>query len=146
MKEFLEQNNLEMLSEYELRQISPLKLAYVGDAIYESYVRVYIINKVKGTVNQLHKWAVKYVNASAQASIVKGLDLFLTEEEKAIIKRGRNQKSGTVPKNANIADYRLATGFESLIGYLFMAGDIRRLEQIVAKGIQFLEGDNHETI
>ncbi len=143
MKAFLEQNDLEMLDERALKQISPLKLAYVGDTIYESYVRVYIMNKIKGSVNQFHKLAIQYVKASAQAHIVKGIDAFFTEEERAIIKRGRNQKSGTVPKNASVGDYRLATGFESLIGYLFMIDDLERLECIVAEGIQYLEEHVH---
>lgn len=146
MKAFIEQNHLKMMDEVEIRQISPLKLAYVGDAIYESYVRVYILNKVKGSVNQFHRLAVEYVKASAQAHIVKGLDTYLTEEEKAIIKRGRNQKSGTVPKNANVGEYRLATGFEALIGHLFLKDELERLEKIIAQGIRYLEEHIHEAV
>jgi len=146
MKTFLEQNQLSMMDENAIRQISPLKLAYVGDTIYESYIRIYIINKIKGSVNQYHKLSVQYVKASAQAHIVKGLREFFTEEETGIIKRGRNQKSGTVPKNANVGDYRWATGFEALIGHLFILGKNDRIEEIVTAGIKYLEENVHETI
>lgn len=146
MKKFLEQNKLVIMDENAVRQISPLKLAYVGDTIYESYIRTYIITKVKGSVNQYHKLSVKYVKASAQAHIVKGLREFFTEEETGIIKRGRNQKSGTVPKNANVGDYRLATGFEALIGHLFILDKIDRIEEIVTAGIKYLEGNIHEAV
>ena len=126
----------------ELITMSPLVLAYLGDTVYESYIREHIIkNNINDKVNALHKQAVKYVNAKAQASVIHEIEPELTEEEARIYKRGRNQKSNTSPKNADIVDYRHATGFEALIGYLYLDKQIDRLEEIVRKGIEIIEKD-----
>ena len=106
----------------ELITMSPLVLAYLGDTVFESHIREYLITKnINKKVNDLHKSAVKYVNAKAQATIIHNIENQLTEDELRIYKRGRNQKSHTSPKNADIIDYKHATGFEALIGYLYLA-------------------------
>ena len=124
----------------ELITISPLVLAYLGDTVYESYVREYLIRKnINKKVNDLHKNAIKYVNAKAQATVIHAIEEELTEDEERIYKRGRNQKSHTSPKNADIIDYKHATGFEALIGYLYLNEEHERLKYIISKGIEIIE-------
>lgn len=123
----------------EIQFTHPLVLAYMGDAVYEVFVRTYILHQYGGNVNGLHKLATKFVKAGAQAEIVHLLQPRLTEEEWGIIKRGRNQKSGTVPKNANVGDYRYATGFETLIGYLYLTEQHLRLEEIIKYALEIIE-------
>ena len=124
----------------ELLTISPLVLAYLGDTVYESYVREYLIRKnITKKVNDLHKSAIKYVNAKAQATIIHEIENELTEDEERIYKRGRNQKSHTSPKNADIIDYKHATGFEALIGYLYLNEESDRLKYIISKGLEIIE-------
>ena len=124
----------------ELLTISPLVLAYLGDTVYESYVREYLIKKnINKKVNDLHKSAIKYVNAKAQATVIHAIEDELTEEEERIYKRARNQKSHTSPKNADIIDYKHATGFEALIGYLHLNNESDRLNYIISKGIDIIE-------
>ena len=123
----------------ELLTISPLVLAYLGDTVYESYVREYLIKKnINKKVNDLHKSAIKYVNAKAQATVIHAIEDELTEDEERIYKRGRNQKSHTSPKNADIIDYKHATGFEALIGYLHLNNESDRLNYIISKGIDII--------
>lgn len=129
-----------IMNRTELITMSPLVLAYIGDTVYETYVRDYLINKnVNRKVNDLHKLAVKYVKAQAQAKIIHRLEDELTEEEVRIYKRGRNQKSHTSPKNADIVDYKHATGFEALVGYLHLGKEKERLEYIIYQGIKIVE-------
>ncbi|MCH1958827.1 MULTISPECIES: Mini-ribonuclease 3 [Romboutsia] len=124
----------------ELITMSPLVLAYIGDTIYESYIREYLIRKnINKKVNDLHKSAIKYVNAKAQATVMHEIEEELSEDELRIYKRGRNQKSHTSPKNADIIDYKCATGFEALVGYLHLGGEKDRLDYIVEKGINIIE-------
>ena len=124
----------------ELITISPLVLAYLGDTVYETYVREYLIRKnINKKVNDLHKNAIKYVNAKAQATVIHAIEEELTEDEERIYKRGRNQKSHTSPKNADIIDYKHATGFEALIGYLYLNEEHERLKYIISKGIEIIE-------
>lgn len=126
----------------EIITISPLVLAYLGDTVYESYVREYLIRKnINKKVNDLHKSAIKYVNAKAQATIVHEIEHELTEDEMRIYKRGRNQKSHTSPKNADIIDYKHATGFEALIGYLYLNEETSRLKYIISKGLEIVENN-----
>lgn len=105
----------------------PLALAYIGDCVYELYVRERLLASGITSVRQLHDKAVNYVNAKGQAERLKKIMDLLTEEELDIIKRGRNAKSTTVPKNADVLDYRYATGLEALIGYLYLNGNVSRL-------------------
>ena len=126
----------------ELITMSPLVLAYLGDTVYESYIREYLIKKnCNNKVNTLHKQAIKYVNANAQSKVIHTIENDLTEEEMRIFKRGRNQKSNTAPKNMDLVDYKHATGFEALIGYLYLDKQIDRLEEIVRRGIAIIEED-----
>jgi len=126
----------------ELITISPLVLAYLGDTVYESYVREYLIRKnINKKVNDLHKSAIKYVNAKAQATVIHAIEEELTEDEERIYKRGRNQKSHTSPKNTDIIDYKHATGFEALIGYLYLSEEHERLKYIISKGIEIIENN-----
>lgn len=124
----------------ELITMSPLVLAYLGDTVYESYIREYLITKnINKKVNDLHKSAIKYVKAKSQAIIIHNIEEELTEEEHRIYKRGRNQKSHTSAKNADIIDYKCATGFEALIGYLYLSKQTKRLDYIINKGIEIIE-------
>lgn len=113
---------------------SPLVLAYIGDAVYELAIRSYIISSSTAQVHKLHKMSSELVQAHTQAEIIKAVEL--TEEELAIFKRGRNAKSVTKAKNATMSDYRNATGFEALIGYLYMSGKSKRMFEIINKGIE----------
>lgn len=137
MEEYI---NKREISQEELLRISPLTLAYLGDTVYESFIREYIIKKsIYTKINELHKSAIMYVSASAQSKAIKAIEHILTDEEMTIFKRGRNHKKNTGAKNASVIDYRHATGFESLIGYLYLKGDSKRLEYIVLKSIQSIE-------
>jgi len=108
--------------------LAPLVLAYIGDSVYEVYVRGELVKQHSDMpVYKLHKEAVKYVRAHAQSNSIIAIADLLTEQETAIYKRGRNAKSPTVPKNADVGEYRRATGFEALIGYLYLTGDSERL-------------------
>ena len=130
------------MDKIKLITMSPLVLAYLGDTVYESYIREHLIREnINRKVNNLHKLAIQYSKAKAQATIIHELEDELTEEEMKIFKRGRNQKSHTAPKNADIIDYKYATGFEALIGYLYLSEDKERLEYIVKKGIEIIERD-----
>lgn len=123
----------------DARRLSPLALAYIGDAVYEMYVRKHLIEKGITRVNDLHKSAVKYVKATTQAQAVHLIESKLSEEEFRIVKRGRNAKSGQTPKNTDVVEYRYSTGFESLIGYLYLNGEIERLEEIFKIVVAFVE-------
>ena len=130
------------MDKIKLITMSPLVLAYLGDTVYESYIREHLIRQnINRKVPPLHKLAIQYSKAKAQATIIHELEDELTEEEMKIFKRGRNQKSHTAPKNADIIDYKYATGFEALIGYLYLSEDKERLEYIVKKGIEIIERD-----
>lgn len=111
-------------------QLSPLALAYIGDAVLELFVRTHLVAQGYNKVNVLHKKAVKFVNASTQASLLRLIEDNLTEAERAIVRRGRNAKSGHVPKNASLIDYRYSTGLESLLGYLYLKGEAQRVKEI----------------
>ncbi len=139
MEDFLELFDLKSKTPEQIQFLNPLILAYMGDVVYEVFVRNYILHKYGGTVNELHKISTKFVKAGAQASIVHTLETELTEEEWTIVKRGRNQKSGSIPKNASLTDYKYATGFEALIGYLYLMKKNKRLEGIINKAILIVE-------
>ena len=113
-------------------QYSPLALAYIGDGVYELYVRARVIDENPDMpAHKLHKEAVKYVKAHAQSNSIHEIADILTEDEMAVFKRGRNAKSPTVPKNANLTEYRHATGFEALLGYLYLSHNSERLDEIM---------------
>ncbi len=116
--------------------ISPLSLAYIGDAVYELYVRSYIMHDVNMPVSKLHKASTKYVSAKAQAKIFHLIKDKLTEEETEVFKRGRNAHSYTSAKNTDIIDYRISTGLEALIGYIYIKKDEKRLNEIISMCIE----------
>jgi ribonuclease-3 family protein len=119
------------LSEIDIKMLNPLIWAYIGDSVYEMYVRSFIISDKKRTSADLHKKSIKYVKASAQSAHLELLAAFLTEEESDVVRRGRNSKANHLPKNANVIDYRRATAFEALIGYLYLLKRFDRLGEII---------------
>lgn len=112
-------------------QLNPLVLAYMGDAVFETTVRQYVISRPNHRPNHLHREAVKFVSAKAQAASLHRLLPLLTEEETDVVKRGRNAKSGTIPRNADVLDYRHSTAFECLIGYLYYTKRFDRLGELL---------------
>lgn len=113
-------------------QFSPLALAYIGDGVYELFVRTRVIEEHENMpANKLHKHTVRYVKAHSQANSIDAIVPIMTEDEISVYKRGRNAKSNTMPKNAVVADYRKATGFEALIGFLYLSGENDRLEELM---------------
>ena len=136
MNDFLEYFREQFdLKEVNPRQYSPLVLAYIGDAVFDLIIRTKIVSEGNAPVNKLHKKASGYVKASAQAKILHNIEELLTEEENSVYKRGRNAKSATVPKNADLIDYRTATGFECLIGYLYLDHKYERIIELVVRGV-----------
>lgn len=121
------------------RLLPPLALAYIGDAVFEVAVRQHVIARPNLRPHHLHRLATKYVSAKAQAGMLALLESRLTEEEKDVVRQGRNAKSGSIPKNANVLDYRHATAFESLIGYLYYKGEHDRLRELIAMGFELYE-------
>lgn len=119
-----------------MRSYSPLTLAYIGDGIYELIIRTILVKRGNRPVNQLHKQASSLVKAAAQSAMMETLEPLLTEEEKSVYKRGRNAHSPTMAKHATMADYRRATGFEALLGYLYLKEDFARLVELVRAGIR----------
>ncbi|MDW7667297.1 MAG: ribonuclease III domain-containing protein [Bacillota bacterium] len=113
----------------DTRMLSPIQLAYIGDAVYELLVRTYLITNKELTINKMHKSAVDFVKAEKQSLYLKEIESVLNEEEKDIVRRGRNSKS-TPPKNTNFMDYKYATGLEALIGYLYLRKNKGRIFQL----------------
>lgn len=113
------------------RGYSPLALAFVGDSIYEAFIRTKLLLAANQSAAKLHRTAVSFVRAGAQALAMQALLPLLTEEEADIYKRGRNAHSHTVPKNADVTEYRAATGFEALVGYLYLSGQTDRLNHVM---------------
>ncbi len=122
--------------EQDVRAYSPLTLAYIGDAVYDLIIRSVVVERGNRAANDLHKRTTRYVKAEAQAKMIVALQEELTEEEVAVYKRGRNAKSYTSAKNATIGDYRKATGFEALVGYLYLTEQTDRMLYLVKRGIE----------
>ncbi len=123
------------LKENDIMSYSPLTLAYIGDAVYEIIIRTIVVSEGNTQVNKMHKKSSNLVKAETQANIIKAIMDDLSENELATYKRGRNAKSYTSAKNASISDYRMATGFEALIGYLYLSGQTERMTEIVKIGL-----------
>ena len=117
----------------EVKLMPPLVWAYIGDAVYELYIRTNLVNNTKLNPHKLHVEAIKYVKAQAQAKILETITEILTEEEKNIVRRGRNAQNHHLPKNANLDEYSHATAFEALIGYLYLTKQDERLREILEK-------------
>lgn len=125
--------------EVDIREYSPLTLAYIGDSIYDLVIRTVVVGRGNRSPGQLHKAATKYVNAGTQAAMAEALQDCLTEEEASVYKRGRNAKSYTTAKNASVIDYRKATGLEALMGYLYLRDDMGRVIDLVQLGLDRLD-------
>ena len=123
------------LEDQDIRSYSPLTLAYIGDGVYELIIRTILGKKGNCPVNRLHKKASSLVKAAAQSAIIEKIEEELTQEEHDIYRRGRNAHSPTMAKHATMADYRRATGFEALMGYLYLKEDYERMITLVRKGI-----------
>ncbi len=119
-----------MKDEKQINQMSPLTWAYVGDAVYELYVRTYLVDTTNLKPNNLHKESIKYVKAKAQADILNNLQEILTEEEQDIVRRARNTQNHHLPKNANVQEYMYSTALEGLIGYLYLTKQKDRLDEL----------------
>ena len=124
------------MNDWNVSELSPLALAYVGDAVWEVYARNHVLKRGIRRPNELHRAATKYVSAVAQARLASELWDSLTDEERLILRRGRNAKSGHVRKNADVLDYRHSTGFEAVIGYLYGSGNTERLEQVCCLALE----------
>lgn len=124
------------LGELDIRTCSPVVLAYIGDAAYELVIRTVLVCRGGRQANTLHKRASNHVKASAQAAMIEKLQEELTEEELQIYKRGRNAKTVSMAKHATMHDYRHATGFEALMGYLYLTGQTSRMIELIKLGME----------
>ncbi len=124
------------IGEVDIRTYSPLVLAYIGDGIYDLVIRSIVVGKGNTKAGELHKRTSKVVKAASQSAMMERLLPVLTEEEEAIYKRGRNAKSPTMAKNATMADYRRATGFEALMGYLYLDNQVVRMMELIKIGLE----------
>ena len=124
-----------MKNKEEVNLMNPLIWAYIGDGVYELFIRTYLVQTTNLKPHKLHIEAIKYVNAKAQANILKELESMLTDEEKEVVRRTRNTENHHVPKNADVVDYMYATAFEGLIGYLYLTDQKERLKEILNKCI-----------
>ena len=115
----------------DIKMLSPLVWAYVGDAVYELFIRTYLVNNSNAKPHKLHIDSIKYVKAEAQAKILNKIMPVLTDEEKDIARRGRNTENHHIAKNANVADYAHSTGFEALIVFLYLNKQDERLNEIL---------------
>lgn len=123
----------------DIRTYSPLALAYIGDAVYDLVIRTVVVERANRPVNELHRIAVKFVSANAQSRIVQALMESFTEEEQSIYRRGKNSRPHTTAKNASMKDYLKATGFEAVIGYLYLTDRMDRALELVRKGLELAE-------
>lgn len=146
-KQGVEEETVDFLAQYraifhlkpgDAASYSPLVLAYIGDGVYELMIRTMIVNRGNMQVSKMHRKSASLVKAETQAKLIKLLEPELTEEEMAVYKRGRNAKSATMAKHATMIDYRMATGFEALIGYLFLAERFIRMAQVIGWGLEKL--------
>ncbi len=115
----------------DVNTMSPLTWAYIGDGVYELFVRTHLVNKTKMKPHMLHLESIKYVKAEAQVKILKRIQDNLTNEEKDIVRRGRNAENHHLPKNATVEEYSYSTAFEALIGYLYLTKQDERLKEIL---------------
>ena len=121
--------------EQDIRSYSPLTLAYIGDCIYEIIIRTVVVERGNKSPQSLHKTVTKYVKAETQCELFQVLQDDLTEEEMAVMRRGRNAKSFTTAKNASVGDYRKASGLEALFGYLYLTGQTERAVSLLKSGL-----------
>ncbi|MEK3955470.1 ribonuclease-3 family protein [Psychrobacillus psychrotolerans] len=132
---------MENLKPSDVKQLNSLALAYMGDAVFEQVVREHLILSGRVRPNILHKEATRYVSAKAQATLVREMmeKDFLSEDEQAVLRRGRNAKSGSVPKNTDVITYHHSTAFEAVIGSLYLSGQTERLQEVLDFSINFID-------
>ena len=129
------------MREADVKEYSPLTLAYIGDSIFDLIMKSLVVNEGNQPVQKLHLRTSRFVQASAQARMMRVLQEELTEEEHAVYKRGRNAKSVSPAKNQSVTDYRRATGFEALLGYLYLKKEWKRMLSLVKMGLESIEDD-----
>ena len=127
------------MKELDIKEYSPLTLAYIGDSIYDLIIKSLVVNEGNRQVQKLHKETSMRVQASAQSKMMRAIQEHLTEEEHAVFKRGRNAKSVSPAKNQSITDYRRATGFEALMGYLYLKKEWKRMLELVKIGLESMD-------
>ena len=132
-------NELFEMEEVDIREYSPLTLAYIGDSIYDLIIKSLVINQGNKQVNKLHQETSGFVQAKTQSLMMRTMQEYLTEEEHAVYKRGRNAKSISPAKNQSITDYRRATGFEALLGYLYLKKEWQRMLDLVKIGLDSIK-------
>ncbi len=125
----------------DLKMYSPLVLAYVGDAVFELYIRTLLVGKGNAPVHKLHQQSISFVKAKSQSDTIHRMLEGLSAEEQDVVRRGRNAKSGTIPKNADVTDYKYATGFETLLGYLYLKEDYPRLLELLKISVESSQDD-----
>ena len=124
------------LESQDIRSYSPLTLAYIGDAIYDLYIRTILVSRGNKQANKLHKEASSLVKAPTQSKMIEVLEPLFTQEEESVYKRGRNAKSYTTAKNATMGEYRRATGFEAVMGYLYLKDEFPRVVELTKLGLK----------
>ena len=129
IEEFIQINK----DEAEINQMSPLVWAYVGDCVYELYIRTYLVDTTKLNPHKLHIEAIKYVKAGAQADFLQNISEELSDEEKDIVRRARNTNNHHLPKNSSVQEYMYSTAFEALIGYLYLCKKYERVKELIEK-------------
>ena len=127
------------MKEVDIKEYSPLTLAYIGDSIYDLIIKSLVVNEGNRQVQKLHKETSMRVQASAQSKMMRAIQEHLTEEEHAVFKRGRNAKSVSPAKNQSITDYLRATGFEALMGYLYLKKEWKRMLELVKIGLESMD-------
>ena len=124
------------IGDVDIRTYSPLTLAYIGDCVYEIIIRTIVVGKGNRQTSKLHQTTTKLVKAQSQATLAELISPILDEEEADILRRGRNAKSATMAKNATVADYRMATALEALVGYLYLTNKMDRLLELLKYGLE----------
>lgn len=132
------------MQEVDVKTYSPLALAYIGDCIFDLIIKSLVLNQGNKQVQKLHKETSQIVQASAQSRMMRVIQEHLTEEEHTVYKRGRNSKTVTPAKNQSVTDYRRATGFESLMGYLYLKKEWKRMLELIKMGLDELEEKKDE--
>ena len=133
----------EYIKNIDLQVISNQTLAFIGDSVHNLYIRTYLASKSNIQTGILHSRSIKYVSAKAQSKVIDNIMETLTEEEIAIYKRGRNTNIGSISKHADVLEYKKATGYEALIGYLYINKNIDRLEELIKISIKIIEGSGN---
>ncbi|MDQ0430793.1 ribonuclease-3 family protein [Planomicrobium stackebrandtii] len=132
---------MNVLRKNDVDQLNALALAYMGDAVYEQFIREHLLRSGRSKPNILHRQSTTFVSAKAQAMVLKRLteENFLTEPELAIMRRGRNAKSGSVPKNTDVQTYNFSTAFEAVLGWLYLKEEQARVDEIISYAIEIVE-------